>query len=217
MSSTRRSLLIGGAAVVAAAGGYLAYSQKLIDLPGAGKETAALPLPRPPLLGDVNAPKRFVVWGSYTCPFTAMLIPGLMKIVKDMPSLVSLEWRHLPTHAPDPALHVAGLGFQGEHFWNFTSAILGFIYASGGPFDGLTPEKILEFAQAEGATQADLDKSYADKAKWVVVKEDFLAGHLLGVKMTPGLFFNGYFLTPNGVPRDLAAFDKSLREMIVQG
>jgi len=28
---------------------------------------------KPPLLGDANAPKRLVAWGSYTCPYTALL------------------------------------------------------------------------------------------------------------------------------------------------
>lgn len=41
-----------------------------------------------------------------------------------------------------------------------------------------------------------------------------MAGNLMGVKMTPGLFHNGYFLTPGGLPTDTAAFDKSLRAMI---
>jgi hypothetical protein len=49
------------------------------------------------------------------------------------------------------------------------------------------------------------------------VKEDLIAGRLLGVARTPGLFYNGYFLTPNGIPLDLASFDKSLRAMLQQG
>ena len=210
MSWTRRGILAGGAVAIGAAG-YWAYSQDLIG----GKQASEPQLPRPPLLGDVNAPKRLVMWGSYTCPFTAMLLPVLQQIVHDLPQTVSLEWRHLPAHPPDPALHVAGLGFTAaEHFWGFTSAILGFVLAAGGPYDGLTPEKILEFAAAQGASEADLKNAYADKNKWAAVKEDFLAGHLLGVKMTPGLFFNGYFLTPNGVPTNLPAFNKSLRDML---
>ena len=44
-----------------------------------------------------------------------------------------------------------------------------------------------------------------------------MAGKLLGITRTPGLFYNGYFMTPAGMPSDLKAFDKSLRAMLTQG
>jgi protein-disulfide isomerase len=212
MSWTRRSLLVTGAAGLGAAG-YWAYTERAFNLPGENKPTAP-PQPGSPLFGDMRAPKRLVVWGSYTCPYTAMLIPVLMNIVKDLPQRVNLEWRHFPNHPPDPALHVAGLGFKNEHFWGFTSAVLALVYAAGGSYDKLTPEKLTEFAIAEGGSEATLRSAYADKSKWAAVKDDFLAGQLLGINTTPGLFYDGYFLTPLGVPLDLPAFDKSLRAMV---
>ena len=183
---------------------------------------AATPAPapapiKPPLLGDTKAPKRLVMWGSYTCPFTALLTFGLRTIVMDMKGKVSVEWRHYPTHAPDPALHVAGLGFQGDHFWGFTLKVLAEVYKANGAFAGLTQAKLAEFAKAEGGSAKTLQDAYADRAKWAAVKQDLMAGKLLGVTRTPGLFYNGYFLTPNGIPQDLKAFDKSLREMLTHG
>ena len=41
-----------------------------------------------------------------------------------------------------------------------------------------------------------------------------MTGRLLGITKTPGLFYNGYFLTPDGIPTDLAAFNRSLRTML---
>ena len=207
MISTRRNLLIAGAAGLAGAA-----------LPRLAWADAAAPAPiRSPLLGDEKAPKRLVVWGSYTCPFTAQLIGGLIGVVKDLPQIVSAEWRHFPTHLPDPALHVAGLAFTAEHFWGFTFRVLGDVYAAGGSYAGLTPAKLAAFAAAEGGSEKTLKDAYADKAKWAAVKEDLLAGRLLGITRTPGLFHNGYFMTPDGMPRDVKGFDKSLREMLQAG
>jgi protein-disulfide isomerase len=143
-----------------------------------------------------------------------MLITVLRGAVTDLKGVASVEWRHFPTHAPDPALHVAGLGFEGDHFWGFTFRVVAAVYAAGGQFDGLTPAKLEEFAKAEGGSATTLEAAYADQAKWAAVKEDLMAGKLLGVTRTPGLFYNGYFMTPNGIPGDLKAFDKSLREML---
>lgn len=171
-------------------------------------------LPRPPLFGKPTAPRRFVVWGTYTCPFTAQLFQVLGTIVRDMPERVSIEWRHFPTHAVDPALHVAALGFKDRAFWQFSFAMMDVVLKAGGAYDGLTPDKILEFAKAAGGSEETLKAAYADKKKWEAVQQDLLAGRLMGVTLTPGLFFNGYFLTPEGIPHDKAAFDKSLREMV---
>jgi protein-disulfide isomerase len=207
MSLNRRQILKQGAigATVVGCGG-------LFD-----RASAAVALPMPPLLGNMTAPKRLVIWGSYTCPFTAKLCSILYNILRDMPDAASVEWHHFPTHPPDPALHVAGLGFTGNHFWGFTFRVLGAVFAAGGNFDGLTNEKLIEYAKAEGGSEETLKAAYADKAKWAAVKEDLLAGQLLGVTLTPGLFYNGYFMTPEGLPLDTAAFDKSLRAMLKTG
>ena len=169
---------------------------------------------KPPLLGDPKAPKRLVAWGSYTCPYTALLFVTLKSVVSDLKQTVSVEWRHFPTHAPDPALHVAGLAFEGEHFWGFTFRVLAEVYNAGGQYKVLTPEKLAELAKAEGGSAETLQAAYKDKAKWEAVQSDLMAGRLLGVTRTPGLFYNGYFMTPDGIPMDMKAFDKSLRAML---
>ncbi len=202
MSTSRRDIMLamlGGAAVALAA-------------PGARASTG--PVVAPPLLGDPEAPKRMLLWGSLTCPFTALLMPLMSNVVNDMPGEVAVEWRHFPTHPPDPALMVAGLSLDGPHFWGFATRILDIVLAAGGPYNGITPEKILEFAEAEGGSKEQLDAAYGDPAKWSAVKADLIAGKLLGVILTPGLFYRGFFITPNGIPRDVAAFDKSLRAML---
>src|SRR5262245_35360735 len=160
MIRTRRDLLVAGAAGVAGAA-----------LPRvAWAETSAPPTAlRAPLLGAETAAKRLVVWGSYTCPYTALLISLLKTIVSDLKGVASGEWLHFPTHPPDPALHVAGLGFEGEHFWGFTFRVMTAVYQAGGQYSGLTPEKLAEFAAAEGGSAATLEAAYADKAKWAAV------------------------------------------------
>jgi protein-disulfide isomerase len=207
MSLDRRQILQRAAIGAAAVGGSGLFGRALAD--GA--------LPKPPLLGKETAPKRLVAWGSYTCPFTAQLFKILSTIVRDMPDAASVEWRHFPAHVPDPALHVAGLGFTGNHFWGFTFRVLDAVLAAGGDFRALTNEKLIEFAKAEGGSEETLKAAYADKAKWAAVKADLLAGQLLDITLTPGLFYNGYFMTPEGLPVDTVAFDKSLRAMLKTG
>lgn len=203
---TRRTVIaLGAAGLAATALAPLAHA------------AATPPVVKPPLLGDAAAPKRLVVFGSYTCVFTAALVALLIPIEKDLKGKVSVEWRHFPAHAPDPALHVAGLAFDGEHFWSFMTNVMRTVYAANGEYKDLTPERLAAFAKAEGGTAKTLEAAYADPAKWAAVKQDLMAGKLLGVTRTPGLFHNGYFLTPAGIPTDLKAFDKSLREMIAQG
>jgi protein-disulfide isomerase len=204
MNATRRNVIALGAAALAA--GPLAHA--------AAPPAAVV---KPPLLGDANAPKRLVLFGSYTCVFTAALVGLLMPMVTDMKGKLSVEWRHFPAHPPDPALHVAGLAFKDAHFWNFMLSVMRVVYAANGVYSGLTPEKLAEFAKVEGGSAKTLEAAYADQAKWAAVKQDLMAGKLLGITRTPGLFHNGYFLTPNGIPQDLKAFDKSLREMIAHG
>lgn len=207
MTPTRRNFIALSTAGMAAA----TYS------PLARAATPLTTLVKPPLLGDASAPKRLVLFGSYTCVFTAALVGMLIPMVTDLKGKVSVEWRHFPAHPPDPALHVAGLAFKDAHFWNFMLSVMRVVYAANGAYTDLTPEKLAEFAKMEGGSTKTLEAAYADKAKWTAVKQDLMSGKLLGITRTPGVFHNGYFLTPNGIPTDLKAFDKSLRDMIVKG
>lgn len=206
ISGTRRRIL-----------GVMASGFALAHVPLIAQAAIESPQVNPPVLGNKDAPKRLVVWGSYTCPYTAMLFMTLQPIVSDFKDVVSVEWRHFPTHPPDPALHVAGLSLEDEHFWNFTFHVLGIVYSAGGQYAGLTKAKILELAKAEGGSEASLKAAYADRAKWAAVKQDLMAGKLLGVTRTPGLFYNGYFMTPDGIPKDMKSFNKSLRDMLQKG
>ncbi|MEX1083717.1 MAG: hypothetical protein WEC82_05305, partial [Xanthobacteraceae bacterium] len=71
-------------------------------------------------------------------------------------------------------------------------------------------------AEKAGIDPAKFAAAEDDPAKWDTVKQDFLAGRLLGVGFTPGIFFDGYFLTPKGPPTDTKAFEASLRVMVQQ-
>ena len=170
----------------------------------------------PELIGPAEASNRFQAWGSFTCPFTAMLMTLLTRIAKANPDTVCIEWHHFPTHKPDPAIHVASLAFSGTAYWGYAQRIFDAILAASGDFRGLTREKLVEFAKAEGGSEEDLEAAYADRDNWDAVKADLIAGQLLGVKVTPGLFYRGYFLTPTGLPRNLKEFEKSMFAMLKQ-
>jgi len=72
----------------------------------------------------------------------------------------------------------------------------------------------LELASALGLGDQDLKDSFSNSANWKAVEQDFLAGKLLGVKHTPGIFFEGYFLTPDGIPKDLVKFEDALHALV---
>ena len=179
-----------------------------VETPGAA------PLASPPVLGEPTAPKRFVIWGSLTCPYTAMAAPILVRIVHDMPKAAAVEWRHLPIHPPDPAFHLAALSVPPAGTWPVIADILAIVDKGGGDYSALTPEKLLEIVTKRGGSKDALDAAMNDPAKWALLKSDLIAGKLMGVKITPGVFIDGYFLTPAGIPSDTAGFDKSLRAMV---
>lgn len=189
------------------AAGALAFTGVAGNMAAAKPAAALVP---PPLLGAKTAPKRFVIWGSYTCPYTAMLVPILKKLQADLPSRVAVEWRHFPLHPPDPALHVAAMAVPNGRAWDFTSLVLAHYVETSAPPDG---PKLLELLKRCGAERTDLERVLAAPQSWATLKRDMLAGQLLGVTATPALFVDGYFLTPDGLPNDLASFDAALRAM----
>jgi protein-disulfide isomerase len=174
----------------------------------------AAPLAGPPLLGEPTARKRFVIWGSLTCPYTAMAVRILLAILKDMPKAVAIEWRHLPIHPADPAFHLAALSAPADKRWLVIADILGIVDKGGGDYSKLTQDALLKIVVKSGGSKEALDAAMNDPAKWALLKSDLIAGGLMGVRLTPGLFIDGYFLTPGGIPTDAAGFEKSLRAMV---
>ncbi len=175
---------------------------------------AAAPLAGSPLIGAPTARKRFVIWGSLTCPYTAMAVKILLGIVKDMPAAAAVEWRHLPIHPADPAFHLAALSAPPEKTWSVITEILRIVEKGSGDYSALTPDRLLKIVTKSGGSKDALDAAINDPAKWALLKSDLIAGKLMGVTITPGVFIDGYFLTPAGIPSDTAGFDKSLRAMI---
>lgn len=169
--------------------------------------------PAMPAYGSDKAPYSFMVWGAFTCPFTRKIMPVLKQIVDDSNGKVRLEWRHYPVHPPDPSLHVLAQA-DPDRFWDFTFAFMQALDAQ--PNNSDYPSVAKTAAEKVGVDLAKFSAAEEDAAKWDIVKQDFLAGRLLGVGFTPGIFFDGYFLTPKGPPMDTKAFEASLRTMVQQ-
>lgn len=167
----------------------------------------------PPAYGSETARYSFMVWGTFTCPFTRKIMPVLKQIVDDSNGKVKLEWRHYPVHPPDPALHVLAQA-DTARFWDFAFAFMQALDDPSADKDYIVVAKAA--AEKVGIDPAKFAAAADDAEKWDAVKQDFLAGRLLGVGFTPGIFFDGYFLTPNGPPVDTKGFDASLRVMVQQ-
>ena len=166
----------------------------------------------PPVYGFPNARQTLVVWGSFTCPFMVRLMQVLAKIVQDSNGTVNIQWRHLPAHEYDPVLHAVSLA-DPKRFWNFAFQVMGAFMKGNDPAKWKW-EQIVEIGKAAGIPEEALAKARDDKENWEVVQQDYLAAKLLQIEKTPGLFYDGYFMTPDGLPLDAAAFDKSLRAML---
>jgi protein-disulfide isomerase len=167
---------------------------------------------RPPLYGSPNAPHRFTVFGSFTCPFTIALMNLLGSIVADSNGTVAIEWRNLPVHDMDPMLQAVALADL-DKFWPFLVAVMS--AASQGKISAdLNWDQVVALGKAAGIAEEKLVAARDKQANWNSVREDFLAAKLLGISRTPGLLYDGYYMTPDGIPNDLAAFDASLRKMV---
>ena len=166
-----------------------------------------------PAYGSDKAPYSFTVWGTFTCPFPRKIMPVLKQIVDESNGKVRLEWRHYPVHPPDPSLHVLAQA-DPARFWDFAFAFMQALDANSNSTDYNANAKAA--AEKTGIDLAKFAAAEADAARWDAVKQDFLAGRLMGVSFTPGIFFDGYFLTPKGPPMDTKAFEASLRVMVQQ-
>ena len=169
--------------------------------------------PQLPAYGSDKAPYSFMVWGTFTCPFTRKIMPMLKQLVDESNGKVRLEWRHYPVHPPDPSLHVLAQA-DPARFWDFAFAFMQALDANSNNTDYNAQAKAA--AEKAGIDLVKFAAAEEDAAKWDIVKQDFLAGRLLGVGFTPGIFFDGYFLTPKGPPMDTKAFEASLRVMVQQ-
>jgi protein-disulfide isomerase len=167
---------------------------------------------RPPLYGSPTAAHRFTVFGSFTCPFTIALMGLLGPIVADSNGTVAIEWRNLPVHDMDPMLQAVALADL-DKFWPFLGTVM--TAASQGKITAdLNWDQVVALGKAAGISEEKLVAARDKPAYWNAVREDFLAAKLLGISRTPGLLYDGYYMTPDGIPNDLADFDASLRKMV---
>jgi protein-disulfide isomerase len=142
-----------------------------------------------------------------------LLIDVLLPLVRDSNGTVNVEWHHFPLHNPDPTLHVVGLADRSK-FWKFLYTVM--LAARQDPQMQLnvSMDRIVQLAGAAEISETQVRRAYDDESNWAAIQDDELAGKLLGMRGTPGLFYSGYFLTSEGVPKDIAAFDASLRQML---
>lgn len=183
----------------------------------AASAAPAPPAPRDvlpaPILGAKTASRTFIVWGSMSCPFTNELIPILEGIVADSSGTVKVEWHHFPIHKHDPAIHLAAMADPAK-FWRVYAAVRAEAQKNDAFGAEAAHAQILAAAKAGGVPAAKVERALKDKELIEAFKQDVLAGKLLGVKMTPAVFYQGYFMTPEGLPLNTLGFDNALRTML---
>lgn len=177
--------------------------------PSTAGGAAPTEMARMPAYGPQDAPLTFTVWGSLSCPFTRQLMPILKRIADDYEGMVNIEWRHYPIHPPDPALHVYSMA-DPSRFWDFLFALLD----KAGTFHRDTGALAVEVGREIKLSAEKIRATQENDQLWYTVKQDFLAAKLTGIRATPGLFHDGYFLTPNGMPQNLKEFEGILRNIV---
>ena len=183
--------------------GFLLVLTLVVPVSAKG-ETALMPV-----YGAQDAPLTFTIWGSLTCPYTGQLIPILKQVIDESNGKANMEWRHYPAHPPDPALHVYSMA-DPSRFWDFVFATFEMTTKHGANLNTLP----MEIGKTLNIPAEKISKTQANDKLWDAVKQDFLAAKLTGVRITPGLFHDGYFLTPKGMPRDLKEFKKILSGIV---
>ena len=162
-----------------------------------------------PVYGAQDAPLTFTVWGSLTCPYTRKLMPVLKKVVDESDGKANIVWRHYPVHPPDPSLHVYSMA-EPARFWDLLFVLMD----RAGSFHPDFEPVALEAGKQLNIPAAKIRASQKNERLWHLLKQDFLAAKLAGIRLTPGLFHDGYFLTPGGIPQDMNEFESILRNIV---
>jgi protein-disulfide isomerase len=142
------------------------------------------------LTGLPEAPVILLEYGDYECPTCLKAFPIIKQLLKQMPDVLQVAFRHFPQNSIHPHASVAAqaaeaAGAQGK-FWKMHDAL--FTYQ----------DRMDEWDMSQYALKAELElyKFEADLSSERFarrVARDLESGRRGGVRKTPTLFINGIF------------------------
>lgn len=168
------------------------YSQKNIPIPADAH-----------IRGNVDAPITIVEYSDVQCPFCQTFHNNMEQIIAEYGDDVRWVYKHFPLDQLHPfarqGAQAAECAGEQEMFWEYTDLL----YARQ---NEIAPASFAVFAEDLGLNVGDFNSCldsgrYAEK-----VEAEFQEGLAVGVRGTPGTFFNGYPLqgaVPYGTMKSL--------------
>lgn len=161
-------------------------------------------------LGPAGAPVTIVVFADYQCPFTKALAHDLRSIQRQMPSVVSLVYRHYPLKSHPQAFNAAAAlecaARQGR-FREFHELL------TSDQTSTLDSASWAAFAADGGiGDRTEFARCMSSPVVAALIEADATAGRRLGVPATPTILVNDRKYA--GLPRNL---DRIIREVAAEG
>lgn len=143
-----------------------------------------------PTLGDPKAPVTVMVFGSYQCPYTAMVMRTLAQLVKDHPRKVKVVWRDFPLafHRESRPAALAGREVFRQKGSAAFFAFQQLVFANQ---RGITDAQLSGWAVQVGANGARVLGALQDAGHQKGLQEDMAEGQGIGVRGTPASYVFG--------------------------
>lgn len=139
--------------------------------------------------GGAKGQVVLVEYGDYQCPYCRMAHGQVMQLGEHFGDALTYVFRHFPLTEIHPTAELAAetAEFAGaqNRFWDMHDAI-------HSNQDELSPEFLLDRAQALGFPESSLETALEAGTYQPKVKQDFLGGVRSGVNGTPAFFVNGH-------------------------
>lgn len=179
--------------------------RKMNEAPPVLDEPVSIPISGDPSKGPDNAKITLVEFSDFQCPYCAVAVGNLKKLLAKHPNDVRLVFKQFPLDIHSQAEFAAEAALaahaQGK-FWPMHDKM----YAN---FRSLSPEKITEWAKELGLDMVRFNADLKSGRYKSVVEKELDQGERAGVLGTPTLFVNGRHY--NG------AMETAAMEDVIQG
>lgn len=151
----------------------------------------------PPTLGSANAPVTLEMFSDFQCPQCARVEPMVKKLKSDYGDKLCVVFRHFPIEKHQNAI-LAGCAAEAaakqKRFWEMADALYRtqWMWAEAPAPRVALIDRAKELGLNVPQFEEDLDATELRER----IAADHARGQALGVKSTPSVFINGYFL-PN--------------------
>jgi protein-disulfide isomerase len=170
----------------------------------------------PPTLGPANAPVTLEMFGDFQCPQCARTEPMVKALKSEFGDKLRVVFRHFPMEKHQNAI-LAGCAAEAaarqKHFWEMADALYRtqWMWAEAPAPRLILIDRAKELGLNVPQFEDDLNASELRER----IDADQARGQALGVKATPSVFINGYFV-PNAEFNE-NGFRKAIQVALAKG